>query len=65
MLTLRHVWSGDEELPALYAEYMKRRAFIQGIDLEERDGLWDISTDLHSVESDVSQDIQFITTGEL
>ena len=42
--SMRHVWSGnvdlgDGELPALYAEYMQRRAFIQGIGLEERDGL--------------------------
>lgn len=68
--SMRHDWSGDVdlgdgELPALYAEYMKRRVFIQSIGLEGRDELWDISIDLHSLESELSQDIQFITTGLL
>ena len=64
----RHVWSGDVDLAdgklqALYDEYLKRRKFIEGLGLDGRQGQWDISTDLLTLESELTTDMDFIASG--
>ena len=53
----------DGKLPALYDQYIKRRAFVEGLGLEGRGGRWDISNDLAALESDLTHDMKFIAAG--
>lgn len=53
----------DGKLQALYDEYLKRRKFMEGLGLDGRQGRWDISTDLLTLESEVTADMDFIASG--
>lgn len=62
---MRHIWSGDVDLcdgslQQLYTTYIERRSFVQGLG---RQGRWDISIDLTKLESEVTTDVEFITSG--
>lgn len=68
--SVRNVWSGDVDLgdgklQALYNGYLKRRKYMKGLGLDGRQGQWDISTDLLTLESDLRADIDFITSGKI
>ena len=65
---MRHIWSGDEDLcdgklQALYSEYIQRREFVDGLGLRGRRGMWEISSDLYKIESELMTDIDFISSG--
>jgi len=66
--SVSHEWSGDEDLcdgklPSLYSEYRHRRQFAENLGMQGREGRWDISIDLHALEGDLTNDIDFLTSG--
>ena len=66
--SVRYIWSGDVDLAdgklqALYDEYLRRRMFVEGLGLDGRQGRWDISTDLLTIASQLTADMDFIASG--
>ena len=66
--SVKHIWSGDVDLgdgklQALHDEYRKRRHFVEGLGLDGRQGQWDISMDLLTLESALAADLDFIVSG--
>lgn len=66
--SVRNEWSGDVDLAdgtleTLQGEYMRRRAFVNGLGLEGRQGQWDVSTDLLTLHSELTADLNFIGSG--
>ena len=66
--SVKHIWSGDVDLAdgkvqVLYGDYMNRRAFVEGLGLGGRQGRWDISSDLRTIESQLTSDMDFLVSG--
>ena len=66
--SLTHIWSGDVDmcdgsLQKLYQVYMNCRSFVEGLGLDGRHDQCQCSIDLSTIESEMIQDIDFISEG--